>query len=42
MADNVTFQTTVATPPSGTIQRTDDLGAAGHYLPDFWLTDHRL
>lgn len=30
MADNVTFQTTVATPPSGTIQRTDDLGAAGH------------
>lgn len=30
MADNITFQTTVATPPSGTVQRTDDLGAAGH------------
>lgn len=30
MADNLTFTTTVATAPSGTIVRTDDLGAAGH------------
>lgn len=30
MADNLTTTTTVSTPPSGTIYRTDDLGAAGH------------
>lgn len=30
MADNVTFQTTVATPPSGAVIATDDVGGA-HY-----------
>ena len=30
MADTVTFQTTVATPPDGTVIATDDAGAAGH------------
>jgi hypothetical protein len=30
MADNLTTTTTVATVPSGTTFRTDDLGAAGH------------
>lgn len=30
MADTVTFQTTVATPASGTVIATDDCGAAGH------------
>ena len=29
MADTVTFQTTVATPPDGTVIATDDAGAAG-------------
>ncbi|HRA21065.1 MAG TPA: hypothetical protein PLZ56_11510 [Anaerolineae bacterium] len=30
MADNLTTTTTVSTIPSGTVIRTDDLGAAGH------------
>lgn len=30
MADGITFQTTAATPPAGTVAATDDCGAAGH------------